>query len=159
MMRLDMNGAIGEILELLRAELRRHDISLETDLRSDIPPIMGDRVQLQQVILNLIMNGIEAMSTIVDRPKRLRVSSRSGEAGGVLIAVEDSGPGLDPVAVDLIFDPLFSTKPGGLGLGLSICRSVVGAHGGRVWASPNMHFGSTFQFVLPADVISITRSA
>ena len=159
MMRLDMNGAIGEILELLRAELRRHDISLETDLRSDLPPVMGDRVQLQQVILNLIMNGIEAMSTIVDRPQRLRVSSRSEETGGVLIAVEDSGPGLDPVAVDRIFDPLFSTKPGGLGLGLSICRSVVGAHGGRVWASQNKHFGSTFQFVLPADRILIDHSA
>ncbi len=147
---LDMNEAIAEILELLRAQLRRHDISLDTVLLPDLPPVMGDRVQLQQVILNLIMNGIEAMSTIVDRPRRLRVSSRSEGAGGVLIAVEDSGPGLDPVAVDRIFDPLFSTKPGGLGLGLSICRSVLTAHGGRVWASQNMPFGSTFQFVLPA---------
>jgi signal transduction histidine kinase len=132
MTQFEMNGAIGEILELLRAQLRRHDISLETVLRADLPPVMGDRVQLQQVILNLIMNGIEAMSAIVDRPRRLRVNSRFEGTDGVLVAVEDSGPGLDPMAVDRIFDPLFSTKPGGLGLGLSICRSVLTAHGGRV---------------------------
>jgi C4-dicarboxylate-specific signal transduction histidine kinase len=161
MTQLDLNGAIGEILELLRAELRRHDISLDTEFPPDIPRVMGNRVQLQQVILNLIMNGIEAMSTSVDRPRRLRVSSRPDGAGDVLVAVEDSGPGLDPVAMERIFEPLFSTKPGGLGLGLSICRSVVEAHGGRVWASQNMAFGSTFQFVLPAAAngISIERSA
>ena len=161
MTQFDMNEAIGEILELLRTQLRRHDIFLETVLRPDLPPVIGDRVQLQQVILNLIMNGVEAMSTIADRPRRLRVSSRFDGAGGVLIAVEDSGPGLDPAAADRIFDPLFSTKPGGLGLGLSICRSVLTAHGGRVWASQNKHFGGTFQFVLPAaaDRISNGRSA
>ena len=161
MTKVDINKAIGDVLELLGAELRRNDILVETELDSDLKPIIGDRVQLQQVILNLIMNGIEAMGTIMDRPRTLRITSQTEESDAALIAVEDSGPGLDPANLDRIFDPLFTTKAGGMGMGLSICRSVVEAHRGRLSAAPLQPWGSIFRFTLPAapDGISIEQSA
>ena len=150
MTRFDINSAITDILTLARGELQRHDILLETDFSAGVQPIMGDRVQLQQVILNLIRNGVEAMSTVTLRRRVLQVSSQIDERGDVVIAVTDTGTGLDPTKKERIFDAFFTTKPEGMGLGLSICRSIVETHGGRLWASPNLTQGSTFQFTVPA---------
>jgi signal transduction histidine kinase len=110
---------------------------------------MADRIQMQQVILNLVMNSIEAMSAIMDRPRVLRVSSRIDGPDSVLIVIRDTGTGLDPGKVDRIFDAFFTTKLEGMGMGLSICRSIVEAHGGRLWASPNQPYGSIFHFTMP----------
>jgi C4-dicarboxylate-specific signal transduction histidine kinase len=147
--RLDINGAIEEVLVLMRSELHRHEVSLETALSGGLEPIMGDRVQLQQVILNLIMNGIEAMSTVMGQPRVLRVRSQVDGPGDLRIAVEDSGPGLAPETMGRLFDPFFTTKPSGMGMGLSICRSIIHAHGGRLWASPQSPRGAIFQFTVP----------
>ena len=150
MTQFDINSAITEVLTLTRGELQRQDILLETDFSAGVQPIMGDRVQLQQVILNLIRNGVEAMSTVTLRRRVLQVSSQIDERGDVVIAVTDTGTGLDPTKKERIFDAFFTTKPEGMGLGLSICRSIVETHGGRLWASPNLTQGSTFQFIVPA---------
>jgi signal transduction histidine kinase len=149
--RLDINGAIQEILALTRSELTRHNLVLHTDLSAGDRTVFGDRVQLQQVLLNLIMNGIEAMSAVMDRPKILTISSERVETGGVLVAVKDTGAGIDPATADRIFESFYTTKPSGMGIGLSICRSIIEAHGGRFWASPNTPHGAVFQFTLPAD--------
>jgi signal transduction histidine kinase len=152
MAQLDINDAIGEILVLLRSELRRQSVSLETELSDDLEPVTGDRVQLQQVVLNLVMNGIEAMSAVMHRSRILRVISQLQESGDVLIAVMDVGSGLDPTNIDRIFDAFFTTKPEGMGMGLAICRSIIEAHGGLLWASPRQPHGSVFQFTLPAGI-------
>jgi signal transduction histidine kinase len=151
MTQLDMNDALAEVLALTRGELRRHDISLETELSGGFAPVMADRIQVQQVVLNLVMNGIEAMKAIMDRPRVLRVGSQIDGSGSVLIAVADTGTGtgLDPAKADRIFDAFFTTKPDGIGMGLSICRSIIEAHGGRIWASSNPPYGSVFQFSMP----------
>ena len=149
MTRFDINNAIDEVLNMMRTEMRRHGVSLETDLKAGLPTVMGDRVQLQQVVMNLILNAIEAMSTVSDRPRRLRVASASEQAGNVVVAVEDSGVGLPAEAMKRLFDSFYTTKREGLGLGLSICRSIVGEHGGRLWAEANAGPGSTFRFAVP----------
>jgi signal transduction histidine kinase/GAF domain-containing protein len=152
MMPLDINGVIENVLELMRGELRRHEVSLSLEVEFGDRPahVVGDRVQLQQVIVNLVMNGIEAMSAIRDRPRILRVSASRDGHGNVLVAVEDAGVGLDPEKLNHIFEPLFTTKPEGMGMGLSICRSIVEAHGGELQASPRSPHGSLFRFTLPA---------
>jgi signal transduction histidine kinase len=150
--RLDINGTIQEILVLTRTELTQHNVALHTDLSTGDRTVFGDRVQLQQVMLNLIVNGIEAMSAVRDRPKVLTISSERVESGdGVLVAVKDTGAGIDPAIADRIFESLFTTKPNGMGMGLSICRSIIEAHGGHFWASPNTPHGTIFQFTLAAD--------
>ncbi|HLZ66995.1 MAG TPA: AAA family ATPase [Aliidongia sp.] len=149
MTQLDINDAIREVLTLMHSELKDRHVSFEAELSDDLHPVLGDRVQLQQVIVNLIMNGIEAMSTAVHQPRMLRVRSQVDGPGHVLIAVEDSGPGLAPDAVDRLFAPFFTTKPSGMGMGLSICRSIVDAHGGRLWALPQPVRGAVFQFTVP----------
>ena len=149
MTQLDINGVIEEVLVLMGGELRRHDIMLETELTSGLAPVVADRIQIQQVILNLVTNAIEAMSMITGRSRVLRLSTRPEGTGAVLMAVADMGTGLDQVAKDRIFEPFFTTKPDGMGIGLSICGSIVEAHGGRLWASPNLPYGSIFQFSLP----------
>jgi C4-dicarboxylate-specific signal transduction histidine kinase len=149
MTRFDVNAAIADVLTLTRGELRRHDLLLETELAADLEPVLGDRGQMQQVILNLIVNGIEAMTAGMHRPRMLRVSSEMAGPGNVLIAVADTGMGLDPTKADHIFDTFFTTKPEGMGMGLAICRSIVETHGGRLWASPNSPRGSIFQFTVP----------
>ncbi|MFY9899823.1 MAG: ATP-binding protein, partial [Xanthobacteraceae bacterium] len=154
--RLEMNDVITEVLALTRGELRRHDVSLEIELSDGLETVMADRIQVQQVILNLVMNGIEAMSTIMDRPRVLRVSSRIDGPDSVLIAVTDTGTGLDPTKMDQIFDAFFTTKSEGMGMGLSICRSIIEAHGGRLWASPNPPHGSVFQFTVPVTAKGIS---
>jgi C4-dicarboxylate-specific signal transduction histidine kinase len=149
--RLEVNGAILEILALTRSELAQHDVVLRTDLSAGDRLVFADRVQLQQVMLNLIINGIEAMSAVMDRPKVLTISSEGAEPSGVLVAVKDTGAGIDPVTADRIFESFFTTKPNGMGMGLSICRSIIEAHGERLWASPNSPHGTIFQFRLPAN--------
>ena len=156
MTQLDINDAIREVLVLTRSELHRHNVSLETELSGGLEPVTGDRVQLQQVILNLIMNGIEAMSAVMRQPRVLRVRSQIDGPGDVLIAVEDSGPGLAPETMDRLFDPFFTTKPSGMGMGLSICRSIVDAHRGRLWASPQSPRGAVFQFTVPTAAKSVS---
>jgi signal transduction histidine kinase len=122
---------------------------LQMELAADLPPMMGDRVQLQQVVLNLILNGIEAMSTVQDRPRELVIRTQRAEGDDeVSVTVQDSGIGLDPRSRERIFDPFHTTKPGGLGLGLSISRSIVEGHGGRLWAVSSDRPGATFQFTL-----------
>jgi PAS domain S-box-containing protein len=148
----DIDDAIQEVLMLTRNEAERQGVALRTDLAVGDQPVMGDRVQLQQVLLNLILNGIDAMKTVTDRPRELAVSSALTDTGSVLIAVEDSGPGLDPAIAQHIFEPFVTTKPEGLGMGLSICRSIIDAHGGRLWASPGETHGTLFRFTLPIDV-------
>ena len=153
---LDINAALREVLSLMRGELHQHDVALETDLSDGLEPVMGDRVQLEQVVLNLILNAVDAMSMNTSAPRVLRVRSQSGEPGAVLIAVEDSGPGLAPEAMDRLFDAFFTTKPSGMGMGLSICRSIISAHGGRLWASQRLPHGAVFQFTLPVAARTVS---
>jgi C4-dicarboxylate-specific signal transduction histidine kinase len=146
---VDIGNAIEEVLSFVRSEIVVHGITLRSDLQAGNRSVYGDRVQLQQVLLNLIMNGIEAMSATADLPRILAVSSEFIATGGMLTTVADTGAGLDPAIADRIFDGFFTTKPNGMGLGLSICRSIVKAHGGQIWASPRAPHGSIFQFILP----------
>jgi PAS domain S-box-containing protein len=146
---LDLNDVIREVLHLLNGEITRRRVAVETDLRSDLPPVAGDRVQLQQVVFNLLLNGIEAMDSIVDRPKKLFVCCKRPNPETVLVEVCDSGAGLkDP---DRIFEAFFTTKDSGLGMGLAICRSIIDAHHGRLWAASGEGSGTTFSFSLPVQ--------
>jgi C4-dicarboxylate-specific signal transduction histidine kinase len=147
--KLDINQVIQEVARLLRHELTRSRVSLRTDLAPDLPYVLSDRVQLQQVMLNLIMNGIDAMSVITDRPRQLLIQSAK-HSEGVLIQVQDSGAGIDPGQADRIFEPFFTDKPEGIGMGLSISRSLVESHGGRLGAVPGAS-GALFEFTLPAQ--------
>lgn len=149
--RLSINGVIEEVLALTEGEARRNGVSLRIELVADLPAIIGDRVQLEQVILNLIMNGIEAMSAVEDRARVLCIQTRKQNPDGVLVAVQDSGVGLDPEQLDRIFDAFYTTKQGGIGMGLSISRSIIEAHGGRLSAMPNEGPGATFRVTLPVD--------
>jgi PAS domain S-box-containing protein len=148
--RLALNDVIAEVLALVDGELRRHGVALHTDLAADLPPVRADRVQLQQVLLNLLLNGIEAMRGVTERPRALVVRSRKDGAEGVLVAVQDAGTGIAPQDLERVFTPFYTTKPAGLGLGLAISRSIIEAHGGRLWATSNDGPGATFQFTLPA---------
>jgi signal transduction histidine kinase len=150
MVPLDLNEVIREVIVLMGAEFRRHGVRVETSLQPDLDTVNGDRVQLQQVVLNLIMNGIEAMADCADGRRRLQIRSANDESGRALVAIGDSGPGIDAAQTDRLFEAFFTTKPGGMGMGLSICRSIVEAHGGRLWASANLPNGAVFQFTLPA---------
>jgi signal transduction histidine kinase len=146
--RLDLDDVIQEVLALTRSELHRHAVLLQIEL-SNGPPVVGDRVQLQQVLLNLIVNGIDAMKSVMGRARELTVSSTLAESVSVLVSVEDTGTGLDPATASRIFEPFFSTKPDGLGMGLSICRSIIEAHGGQLWVSPREPHGTAFRFTVP----------
>jgi PAS domain S-box-containing protein len=165
---LDVNATIGEVIAMTSSEVQRNHVSLRTELASDLPPVYGDRIQLQQVLFNLIINAIEAMSRAGEASREIKVNSQKVaeaalassdstldyeafdhvESTRVLVAVQDSGPGLDPMRVEHIFDAFYTTKPQGLGMGLAISRSIVEAHKGRIWAS-NTGQGSVFQFALP----------
>jgi C4-dicarboxylate-specific signal transduction histidine kinase len=148
---LDINDLIVEVIVLARSQVQGNRVSLQTQLSDDVPFILGDRIQLQQVILNLIINAIEAMSGISEGPRELLVGSGKDESKGVLVAVRDSGPGLDPESLDHLFAAFYTTKPQGMGMGLAISRSIIEAHGGRLWASLNAPRGAVFQFTLPHD--------
>ena len=144
---LDLNEVIGEVLHLLTGETARKRVAVETDLSQDLAPVLGDRVQLQQLVFNLLLNGIEAMDTVVDGPRKLFICSGQPGPETVLVEVRDSGTGLkDP---DRIFEAFFTTKEKGMGMGLAICRSIVDAHRGRIWAASGEGAGATFSFTLP----------
>jgi PAS domain S-box-containing protein len=149
--RLDVNGMILEIIEITRGEALKNGISVLTELADHLPVVEADRVQLQQVLLNLIVNALDAMTAPNVGPRQLLISTGKGETSGVLVAVQDSGPGLEAAMLERVFESFYTTKPTGLGLGLSICRSIIEAHGGRLWASTNQRRGATFQFTLPRD--------
>lgn len=146
---LDVNRKVREVLALAEHELKTHDIVLRTELAPTLPSVAGDRVQLQQVLLNLIVNAIEAMSGIRDRPRELTIVTAAKEPGAVVLEVRDSGPGLDKEDAERAFEPFYTTKAQGIGIGLSISRSIVEAHGGRLWATPNQPHGAMFRFSLP----------
>ena len=147
---LDINETILEVIALARSEVQGNRVALQTQLSDDVPLILGDRIQLQQVILNLIINAIEAMSGVSDGPRELQISSARDESQGVRVAVRDSGPGLDPGSLNHLFTAFYTTKPQGMGMGLAISRSIIEAHGGRLWAIANQSRGAVFQFTLPA---------
>jgi PAS domain S-box-containing protein len=147
--RLEINEAILQVIALAQDEMANNGISVRTQLAEALPAIQGDRVQLQQVILNLLINAIEAMSGMSEGPRELLISTAKTDSEGVLIAVRDSGPGLAPESVDRLFESFYTTKPNGLGMGLSICRSIIEAHDGRLWATANAPHGAVFQFTLP----------
>jgi PAS domain S-box-containing protein len=146
---VDVNLAIAEVLALTRDELQRHRVAVQTDLRSKVPTIMADRVQLQQVVLNLVMNGIDAMRAVTDRPRILTVRSQLNDQGNIVVNVADSGVGLDPANRDRIFESFFTTKPEGMGMGLAISNTIIEAHHGRLWAESGSPFGTVFGFTLP----------
>ena len=146
---VDVNDLIGEVLELAQSELQKQSVSVKTDLADQLPRVFGNRIQLQQVILNLTINAIEAMSTTTGRERALRVTSAIHSPDAVLVTVEDSGTGIGSQDAERIFDALFTTKSKGMGMGLSICRSIIEAHHGRLWASAGLPHGSVFHFVLP----------
>jgi C4-dicarboxylate-specific signal transduction histidine kinase len=147
---LGINEAILEVIGLTHGEFVKNGVSLHTQLLEGLPLVQGDRVQLQQVILNLIINAVEAMSAVSEGSRELLIGTGIDPSCGVHVAVQDSGPGLNPEGFDRLFDPFYTTKPNGMGMGLSICRSIVEAHGGRVWASRTAGTGVTVQFTLPA---------
>jgi PAS domain S-box-containing protein len=146
--RFDMNDTIQDIVALAQSEVSRNRVTLRMELAADLPPVFGDRVQLQQVILNLLMNGVEAMAAVSDRPRELLIQSHAYESDHVLIAVQDCGVGITPEDQEKIFNAFYSTKPDGMGMGLAISRSIVEDHGGRLWVVPNESPGVTFQFTL-----------
>lgn len=148
---LDINDVIREIIAVVRRELISHQVSLRMELASALPAVLGDRVQSQQVIINLVMNGIEAMQPVTDRPHELVVQSRQDQTHQVLVSISDCGVGISAENADRLFNAFFTTKSTGMGMGLSICHSIIEAHDGRLWASANTPFGATFQFTLPGN--------
>jgi C4-dicarboxylate-specific signal transduction histidine kinase len=149
--RFDLNQAILDVIVLTRSEVLRHGVSLQTQVAAGLPAVDGDRIQLQQVILNLILNAVEAKGGIDEETRELRISTETDASGGVLVAVRDTGAGLDARTANRLFETFYTTKPEGLGMGLAICRSIIEAHGGRLWASANEPRGTVFQFTLPAE--------
>jgi PAS domain S-box-containing protein len=148
---LDINDVIEDVVALVQREVLTHRVRLQLDLDPKLTTVFGDRVQLQQVIINMMMNGIEAMDAVTDRPRELVIRSRQHEPDQALVAVQDSGTGIDPDNMDRLFNAFFTTKPAGMGMGLSICRSIVEAHGGEMWASPNDGPGAIFSFTVQSQ--------
>jgi C4-dicarboxylate-specific signal transduction histidine kinase len=151
---LEINEAILEIMSLTRVATSEHGVLAKMQLSEGLPHVFGDRVQLQQVILNLIMNAIEAMSEVTEGSRELLISTGRIKPDGVLVAVSDSGPGLPHADPERLFEAFYTTKASGLGMGLSICRSIIQNHGGRLWAAPNEPRGAVFSILLPADQVA-----
>ena len=149
---VELNEAILEVIAQTHGEVVKHGVAVQTHLAEGLPRIHGDRVQLQQVLLNVILNAVEAMSSVSEGARELRIGTGPDAAGGVLVTVQDSGPGLHSESVDRLFDAFYTTKPGGMGMGLAICRSIVEAHGGQIWAARAAGPGATVQFTLPGGV-------
>jgi signal transduction histidine kinase len=147
----DVNDAIRDVIVLTRSEALKSGVSVQTEFADSLPAVAADRVQLQQVMLNLVINAMQAMSGVADGPRDLHVSTAAAAPDGMRIAVRDSGPGLGTDDRERLFEPFYTTKPNGMGMGLSICRSIIEAHGGRLWAVPNQPRGAVFQFTLPAS--------
>jgi signal transduction histidine kinase len=146
---LEINEVVLQVIGLTRSEMSNNGVLVQTRVTDGLPRILGDRVQLQQVILNLIMNAIEAMSEVGEGSRELLIGTSRAESGSVLVTVSDSGPGLPQANLDRLFEAFYTTKASGLGMGLSICRSIVEAHGGRLWAAPNEPRGAVFCMMLP----------
>ena len=146
--RFDLNEAINEVIVLARSAIIKNGVSVQTRLTEGLFPVHGDRVQLQQVVLNLILNAVEAMGSVEAGARELSISTEQDHTG-VLVAVRDSGPGIDPDHRERVFKSFYTTKSSGTGMGLSICRSIIDAHGGRLWAEANEPRGAVFQFTLP----------
>jgi C4-dicarboxylate-specific signal transduction histidine kinase len=145
----DLNHAIDEVIVLARSAITRNGATVQTVLAEGLAPVHGDRVQLQQVVLNLILNAVEAMGSVEAGPRELSISTEQNQTNGALVAVRDTGPGLDPENLERVFQAFYTTKTSGMGMGLSICRSIIDAHGGRLWAGVNEPRGVVFQFILP----------
>jgi signal transduction histidine kinase len=159
--RFDLNAAINEVLVLAQSVTHRNGVSVQTRLADGLLPVLGDRVQLQQVLLNLILNAVEAMGSVEAGPRELLISTEQDQRG-VLVAVRDSGPGIDPADRERVFETFYTTKPSGTGMGLSICRSIVDAHGGKLSAEANDPHGAVFRFTLPeaaTGLMNFLRSA
>jgi PAS domain S-box-containing protein len=152
---LNINETVQEVIDLVNSDLRRSKVGLLIELAADLPPVTGDRIQLQQVILNMILNAKDAMSEVHTHPREVVITTLKNESSGVVVAVQDSGKGLDPKDAESIFDPFFTTKADGMGLGLSISQRIIEDHGGRMWAIPNKPQGAVFQFTLPSENDSI----
>jgi C4-dicarboxylate-specific signal transduction histidine kinase len=152
---LDINELIFGVITLTRNEMSKNRVLVQTRLADDLPSIWGDRVQLQQVILNLTMNAVEAMNEVGEEARELSISTNMVDPDGVLVAVSDTGPGLPECSAERIFEAFYTTKPNGLGMGLSICRSIVEAHGGRLWAAPSQPHGAAFCLTLPVEQKSL----
>ena len=150
MTQLDINGVVEEAVTLVQHEALRHGVAIRLELASGLPPVRGDRIQLQQVIVNLAINGMEAMTSVQERERVLIIRTQRHKSSRVLVAVEDAGVGIEPENVNRVFSAFHTTKPDGLGMGLSICRSIIEAHGGQLWTSPNAGPGMTFQFMISA---------
>jgi C4-dicarboxylate-specific signal transduction histidine kinase len=152
---LDVNQLIREVFALLQGEIRSQQVSIRSELAEQLPPVPANRVQLQQVVVNLIMNAVEAMSTVANRMRSLRVKTEMQESNYLLITMEDSGTGIDAEDIERIFEPFFTTKAQGMGMGLSICRSIVESHGGQLWAASGTGRGSAVHVRLPTLLSSV----
>ena len=148
----DLNEAIHEVIATVRSAIDQKRVSVRTRLMDGLSPVRGDRVQLQQVVLNLVLNSVEAMSSVEEGARELAISTKQVQTSDILVAVQDSGPGIDPEHLERVFAPFYTTKTSGIGMGLSICRSIIAAHGGRLWAEANRPRGAIFQFTLPAGL-------
>jgi signal transduction histidine kinase len=146
---LRLNDLIKDVLLIIHGEFESHQIDLQPELDGAMPSVLGDRVQIQQVLLNLFTNAVEAMTSVNERPRLLSIKSEVNDQDGVLITIKDSGSGIDSPNVDRIFDAFFTTKLHGMGMGLSICRSIVENHGGRLWVEPGNPYGAMFRITLP----------
>jgi signal transduction histidine kinase len=147
---LHINDLVDEVISLVQREMSNHQVSLRKELASSLPLVFVDRIQLQQLIINLLINSIEAMQPVIDRPRELTIRSRRDGAHQVLVTVKDCGVGISAENADRLFSAFFSTKPSGMGMGLSIGRSIIEAHGGRLWAEANLRQGAAFHFTLPS---------
>ena len=152
----DLNVAIDEVLVLTRSAIIRNGVIVDSRLAKDMPPAHGDRVQLQQVVLNLVLNAVEAMGSVEAGVRELLISTVQHEQG-VIVAVRDTGPGIDPMLVERVFEPFYTTKASGVGMGLSICRTIIDSHGGKLWAEANEPRGATLQFTLPSAQSRLTN--
>ena len=148
---VDLNDAAAEVLSLLSSDLQRTSVAVQTEFADDLPAIRGDRVQLQQVIQNLLMNASDAMSAVRGRPRLAVIRTERDGEGGVVLSVRDVGVGIGSEHSEHLFQPFFTTKSGGMGIGLSVSRSIIESHSGRLWAASNSGSGATFSFAIPAE--------
>ena len=148
---VNVNEAVHEVLELTHGEALKHGVSVRTQLADGLPLIQGDRVQLQQVILNLILNAVQALGAVTNDTREVLITTSQADPNEVCLGVQDTGPGLSAETLPRLFEPFYTTKPGGMGMGLAICRSIIEAHGGRLWATRCETQGALFQFTIPAD--------
>jgi signal transduction histidine kinase len=156
---VDLSEAVAEVIALSMSELQRNRVILRSELSDGVPPVMGDRVQLQQVVLNLLINALDAMKGVDDRPRQLAIRTEQDEGDRVRLIVQDTGVGLDPQTVDRLFEAFYTTKSGGMGIGLSVSRSIIEGHHGRLWATPNDGPGATFSFSIPCRPEGATSTA